>query len=65
MKKFRLKRWVKVVIAIIVIILLGIITYQVCTKEHTYQTPVGEYTCRGGLIELCTGSKEVKDYLGV
>lgn len=65
MKKYRLKSWVKVVIAIIVIIVIGIIAYQIGTKEHTYQTPVGNYTCRGEIIELCTGSKEVKDYLGV
>ena len=65
MKRYRLKRWVKVVITILVIILIGAVTYQICTKTHTYNTPVGDYTCKGGIIEFCTGSKEVKDYLGV
>lgn len=34
-------------------------------KEVTYHTPAGDYTCTGGLIKACGGSKEVADYLGV
>ena len=34
-------------------------------KEVTYHTPAGDYTCTGGLIKACSGSKEVADYLGV
>lgn len=44
---------------------LAISTIQIFTsKPVTTKTPVGEYTCQGGLIKSCSGSKAVMDYLG-
>ena len=65
MKKYRLRKWVKVTIAIILYSLLAIALYQLFTKETTKTTPVGSYTCKGGIIKICSGSNEVADYLGV
>ena len=28
-------------------------------------TPVGDYTCKGGIIKTCNGSKVVAEYVGV
>ena len=65
MKKYRLRKWVKVAIVIILYSLLAISIYQLFTKETTKTTPVGSYTCKGGIIKICSGSNEVADYLGV
>lgn len=35
------------------------------SKPVTTKTPAGEYTCQGGIIKTCYGSKAVMDYLGV
>ena len=45
--------------------LIGIIIYQLFTIETAYNSPAGNYICRGGIIEICNGSDEVADYLGV
>lgn len=61
MKRRRIKTWVKV----LAIVLVGAAIYQLATMRSRQSTPVGEYTCRGGILKVCTGSKEVADYLGV
>lgn len=65
MKKYRLKRWVKNTLWIILGAVIGIAGYQLFTLETTKETPVGKYTCKGGIVQVCTGSNEVADYLGV
>lgn len=64
-KKYRLKRWVKNLLWIILGAVIGITIYQLFTVETVHETPAGNYTCRGGIIKVCTGSNEVADYLGV
>lgn len=61
MKRRRIKKWVKV----LVVILLTISIYQLFTLKEENNTPVGIYSCRGGILKVCTGSKEVATYLGV
>lgn len=65
MKKYKLRKWVKITIVIILYSLLAISIYQLFTKETIKTTPVGSYACRGGIIKICSGSNEVADYLGV
>lgn len=64
-RKRRLKPWVKNTLWMILGALIGIAIYQLFTVETTKDTPAGSYTCRGGIIKVCTGDKEVADYLGV
>lgn len=64
-KKTKLRGWVKYTLTFILGAVLGIAVYQLFTIETIHTTPVGNYTCRGGIIPICTGSKEVADYLGV
>lgn len=64
MKKYRIKKWVKVATGLLITIIIGITIYQSFIVETIKSTPVGNYTCRGGLIKVCTGSKEVAEYLG-
>lgn len=63
-KKYVLKRWVKNTLWVLLGALIGIAIYQLFTVQTTETTPVGDYTCNGGIIKVCTGSKEVADYLG-
>ena len=65
MTRRRLRPWVKVTLLLIVGAVIGITIYQLFTLETTKKTPVGNYTCKGGIIKICTGSKDVADYLGV
>ena len=65
MKKYRLRRWVKVVLWILLIGFMVVSIYQIKTIKTIHTTPVGSYECRGKLIKICSGSKEVADYLGV
>lgn len=55
----------KVGILLLIGTIVGIAIYQLFTIETIKETPVGNYTCRGDLLEFCVGSKEVADYLGV
>lgn len=64
-KKRKLKRWVKNVLWMILGAFIAITIYQLFTLETVKETPVGSYTCRGGIFQICTGSNEVADYLGV
>lgn len=63
-KRRVLKRWVKNVLWIMLGAFIGIAMYQLFTVHNTYETPVGNYTCDGGLIKVCTGSHAVANYLG-
>lgn len=65
MTRRRLRPWVKVTLLLIAGAIIGIAIYQLFTIETIKQTPVGTYSCRGGIIQICTGSDEVADYLGV
>jgi len=65
MKKMKLRRWVKVTLLILAIALLIIIGYQMFTKKTIYTTPAGSYECNGSIVQVCHGSKEVAEYLGV
>lgn len=64
-KKLKLRKWVWLVIYTLLIVILTITIYQLLTFTTIHTTPVGSYTCHGKLIQLCNGSKEVADYLGV
>ena len=65
MKKYRLRRWVKVVLLILVLLFMILVIFQIKTIKTIHTTPVGTYTCYGKIIQVCSGSKEVADYLGV
>lgn len=65
MKKLKLRRWVKVTLSILTVLLLITIVYQMFTKKTIYTTPAGSYECNGGIIQVCHGSKEVAEHLGV
>lgn len=64
-RKRVLKRWVKNALWFLLGLLIGIAITQLFLIEKDYETPVGNYTCRGGIITICNGSQEVADYLGV
>ena len=64
-KRYKLKRWVKVVIWTLFVVFITLAIYQLFTKKTIHTTPVGTYECHGGIIQVCSGSKEVADYLGV
>lgn len=68
-KRYKLKPEVKKIMNIILLLLLGaligIAIYQLFTIKTIKSTPAGNYECNGGLIKICSGSKEVADYLGV
>ena len=61
MKKRKIRTWVKVVLIILVVIAI----YQLFTLDISVSTVAGDYNCKGGIIKVCTGSKEVATYLGV
>jgi len=54
-------------VTVLVFGFLVINTIQIFTSKPvtTTKTPVGEYTCQGGFIKTCSGSRVVMDYLGV
>ena len=64
-KRYKLKGWVKVMLGFIAGAVVGIAIYQLFTVETVHSTPVGSYTCNGGLVKVCSGSREVAEYLGV
>lgn len=68
-KRYRLKPQVKKIINIILLLLLGaligIAIYQLFTIKETKTSPAGNYECNGGIVQICSGSNEVADYLGV
>lgn len=64
-KRYKLKRWVKVMIWTLFVAFTTLALYQLATVKTVKSTPVGSYTCHGKLVQVCSGSKEVADYLGV
>lgn len=62
-KSLTLIDWIE--LFILIIGLISIFKFLFIGNPKTYETPVGNYTCTGGLIKTCSGSKEVADYLGV
>lgn len=59
----KLKSWVKAMLWFIFGVIMGIAFYQLFTEETIKSTPVGTYTCNGGIIKICSGSAEVANYL--
>ena len=56
MKKLKLRRWVKVVIFIIGIMLLSYIIVSLFTKKTVVITEGKNYTCHGSIIfQVCSG----------
>lgn len=66
-KSLDVKEWIELISILFVFIvgLISIFKFIFIGEPKTYTTPAGEYTCTGGLIKVCSGSKEVADYLGV
>lgn len=57
MKKLKLKRWVKVVINFLVLILLIYIIVSLFTKKTVVITEGKNYTCHGSyLFQVCSGT---------
>ena len=63
MKTFKFN--LKVIYFLLTILFLIVSIYQLCTIETTHDTPVGSYTCKGGIIKVCSGSNAVAEYLGI
>lgn len=61
-KRRVLKRWVKNTLWILLGALIGIIIYSIVIEVNIYSTPQGNYSCRGNIIKVCTGSREVFNY---
>lgn len=64
-KVYKLKKWVKVMLWTLFVAFTTLSLYQLATVKKIKTTPVGTYTCHGSLVQVCSGSKEVADYLGV
>lgn len=64
-KKVKIKKWVKNVLWMLLGALIGISIYQIFTLTTITTTPTGSYSCRGGIIKICTGSDKIANYLGV
>lgn len=64
MKKYRLKRWVKVTLCSLFIVFMFVSVIQFFTVKKITTTSYGSYTCIGKLIKVCGGSRQVADYLG-
>ena len=57
MKKLRLKKWVKVVLYLICIIVIVITIKDMFTKKEVVITEGKNYTCNGNFIlKVCSGS---------
>ena len=64
-KRYKLRRWVKIMLWTLFVAFTTLSLYQLATVKNIKSTPVGNYTCHGKLVQICSGSKEVVDYLGV
>lgn len=65
MKKIILKKWVKDFLKVVAGAIIGVAIYQLFTVETVKTTPAGNYTCKGGIVRICSGSQAVYDYLGI
>lgn len=54
MKVYKLRTWVKVVIALLIGAIIGIAIYQLFTVE-TIDKRTGA-TCNGGIVKVCSGT---------
>lgn len=63
--KPQIKKVINVCLLLLLAVLIGITIYQLFTIKTIKTTPVGNYECHGGIVKVCSGSKEVSDYLGV
>lgn len=66
-KSLTIWEWIELLfIAFVFIVgLITIFKYLFIGGTTTYETPVGNYQCNGGLFKVCSGSQEVMDYLGI
>ena len=64
-QKIDVKSKLLFILSIALLVFFSIVIYQFFTVETTRSTPVGNYSCRGGVIEICSSSDEVAAYLGV
>ena len=66
-KSLNLIEWIEFIVLLVLLIfgLALIFKFLFIGEPKTYETPAGNYTCTGGFIKACGGSKEVADYLGV
>lgn len=66
MKRYRLRKWVKNLLWVLLCSLVAIAIYQIFTIKTVEYTPVGTYECNGGIIKVCsTNCPDVAGYLGV
>lgn len=57
MKKLRLKKWVKVMIYLIIVITIIIIIKDLFTRKEVIITEGKNYTCNGNfLLKVCSGT---------
>lgn len=63
-KKYKLKRWVRNVLWVLLGALIGISIYQFITIKTINNTSLGNYECHGGIVQVCSGSSKVAKYLG-
>lgn len=64
-KKYKLRKWVYITLWTLFVGFIAISIYQLLTIKTYHTTPAGTYQCIGKYIKVCSGSKEVADYLGV
>ena len=55
MKKLRLKKWVKVVLIFILLIITSIIIKDMFTVKTVVRTTGKNYTCYGKYLQVCSG----------
>ena len=60
-KRRKLKRWVKIVLAIIIV--SGLMIFNFNDEEITKTTPNGgNYTCKGKIFKVCSGDNKAYKY---
>ena len=57
--------WNRVFIALALLMLGGYSIVTLFTVTTVKHTPVGDYTCNGAILKVCSGSNAVANYLGV
>ncbi len=59
--------WMELILAIVILMFsfITLFKFLFIGKTEVKSTPVGNYTCSGGIIKICGSSSEVSDYLGV
>lgn len=62
MKNRRLRSWVKISIFLIILAFLVYALIGLIGVQRTYTSPTGRYTCKGTILKICSGNKEVYNY---